>query len=116
MTYAGEVDDLAPIYQSAKVAVAPVRFGAGLKGKVIEAALHGLPVIGTSIAWEGIPVEDGVSGIVADSASQFAEAIERLAVDQRLRMGLAEASRAWLNRFGIDEYHDALVAAVAPHQ
>jgi glycosyltransferase involved in cell wall biosynthesis len=112
MTYLGEVDDLSHIYASTKFAIAPLRFGSGVKGKVIEAALHGLPVVGTPLAWEGIQVEDDVSGVVAETAREFADAMQRLTVNPVLRNNLAQASLDWLTSFGVDAHRDAVVAAV----
>jgi len=51
----GAFDTAADIYPYASVALAPLRFGGGLKIKVIEALVHGVPVAGTDCAFSGIP-------------------------------------------------------------
>jgi O-antigen biosynthesis protein len=63
---------LAELYDQCRVSVVPLRFGAGVKGKVVESLSHGLPLVSTSIGVEGmpglsevIPVRDDVPGIVA---------------------------------------------------
>ncbi len=57
ITVLGKVSDaeLVACYQAARVVIAPLRFGAGVKGKVIEALAHGAPVVTTSFGVEGVP-------------------------------------------------------------
>jgi len=57
--YLGQIEDLAKVYESSQVVVAPLGVGAGIKGKVLEGLRHGKPVVGTTIAWEGIPKLNG---------------------------------------------------------
>lgn len=82
VTVTGFVPDdvLAGMYRSARVAVAPLRFGGGVKGKVIEAMRHGLPQVTTSTGLQGL---DAAAGFVfADnSAEAFAEHVLQLLVD-----------------------------------
>ena len=82
VTVTGWVPDLAPYLQRHRVLVAPLRFGAGLKGKIGEALANGLPVVTTSIGAEGMPgaVETGVLR-VADDPESFAEAVACLYTD-----------------------------------
>ncbi|HMG83868.1 MAG TPA: glycosyltransferase, partial [Ferruginibacter sp.] len=47
--------ELAALYRSAKLAVVPLRYGAGVKGKTVEAMYHGVPVVSTSFGIEGMP-------------------------------------------------------------
>jgi GT2 family glycosyltransferase/glycosyltransferase involved in cell wall biosynthesis len=68
---------LARTYQNARVAVAPLRFGAGLKGKIIEAMTAGLPVVTTSIGAEGIGKDQGQLAVAEDPVD-FASAIVEL--------------------------------------
>jgi GT2 family glycosyltransferase len=65
------------LYRSASVAVAPLRFGAGVKGKVVEAMRFGVPVVTTSTGVQGL---EGAAGFVevAHSADEFASAVARL--------------------------------------
>lgn len=51
-----ELDDL---YSKARIAIVPLKFGAGVKGKVIEAMAKGVPIVGTDVAFEGMPKEEG---------------------------------------------------------
>lgn len=64
-------EELARLYSSCRVVVVPLRYGAGVKGKVIEALYNGAPVITTSIGAEGIPEAEKVM-VVRDEPAAFA--------------------------------------------
>jgi glycosyltransferase involved in cell wall biosynthesis len=66
--------ELTSLYKQVRLAVVPLRFGAGVKGKVVEALQQGLPVVTTSIGAEGLPEPDSVMHI-ADSVESFAEMV-----------------------------------------
>ncbi len=68
----GWAPDLKTVFGKARVQIAPLRFGAGVKGKVLEAARHGLPTMGTSMAFEGILNTSGKVAFSADTADDFA--------------------------------------------
>lgn len=55
ISYLGQIEELSKVYESSRIVVAPLGVGAGIKGKVLEGLRHGKPVVGTTIAWEGIP-------------------------------------------------------------
>ncbi len=67
-------EELESIYAETRISIAPLLSGAGVKGKVIEAMAKGVPVVGTEIAFEGMPKDDGfiyrgiktASGMVAE--------------------------------------------------
>jgi O-antigen biosynthesis protein len=84
VTVTGFVSDeeLAAYYRHCRVAVAPLRFGAGLKGKVIEAMRFGLPVVTTPIGLQGL---NGALAFVpaVPEANAMAEAVARLLLDDR---------------------------------
>src|SRR5262249_38799860 len=84
----GYVPDTAPYLDRAWVSIAPLRYGAGMKGKVGEAMAAGLPVVTTSIGAEGMELEDGVTALVADTPEAFAEAVRRLCTDDALHQGI----------------------------
>ncbi|BCP52234.1 hypothetical protein K32_08510 [Kaistia sp. 32K] len=68
----GYVEDLSPLYADARICVAPLRFGAGVKGKVGEAMANGLPVVGTSIAFEGMLDDSNDHFLQSDTPEGFA--------------------------------------------
>jgi glycosyltransferase involved in cell wall biosynthesis len=74
----GYTPDLSPYLDGCRVSVAPLRFGAGVKGKINTAHSSGVPVIATSLAAEGMHLEDGRNVLLADSGQDFAAAIIRL--------------------------------------
>ena len=80
----GHVANLDPAMQGIRIAVAPLRFGAGVKGKINLSMAHGQPVVATSIAIEGMHLADGEDVLVADDATAFAEALLRLYQDEAL--------------------------------
>ena len=80
----GHVPDLDPAMNGMRIAVAPLRFGAGVKGKVNLSMAHGQPVVATTCAVEGMHLQDGVDVLVADDAQAFADAVVRLYQDQAL--------------------------------
>jgi glycosyltransferase involved in cell wall biosynthesis len=76
ITVHGYVTDeqLLELYRRAACAIVPLRFGAGVKGKVLEAIKYGAPLVTTSVGAEGIPDAEQVMGI-ADEANDFANAV-----------------------------------------
>jgi glycosyltransferase involved in cell wall biosynthesis len=86
----GFVPDLAAVYAQNSVAVVPIRWGGGLKGKVVEAMSFGLPVVSTSRGIEGFGLQAGENVMVGDGPESFADAVCRVAGDsplyERLRL------------------------------
>jgi glycosyltransferase involved in cell wall biosynthesis len=80
--FAGFVPDLRPLYDQARVFVAPLRYGAGIKGKILEAMNYGLPVVTTAVGAEGIGLNSGENVMIADTAEAFAEAVLELYEDE----------------------------------
>lgn len=76
-------EELAELYGKIKMVVTPLRFGAGIKGKVIEAMFHGIPVLSTSIGMEGIP-KVSITDMIADDADTFSEKLEKLYLHDEL--------------------------------
>ena len=64
----GHVADLGEYFDGARVLVAPLRFGAGVKGKVIQSMAYGLPTVMSSIAAEGIMLTSGEQAFIAELA------------------------------------------------
>ncbi len=70
-------EELSKLYAGCRIAVIPLRYGAGVKGKVIEALYNGMPVITTSIGAEGIPGIEEVAEVL-DRPDAFADETVRL--------------------------------------
>jgi glycosyltransferase involved in cell wall biosynthesis len=86
----GRVDDIRPYLESAGIFVCPLRYGAGMKNKVLVAMAMRTPVVATPISLEGIEVAPGKNVLVADSADVFAKQIGRLLTDRPLARHLGE--------------------------
>jgi hypothetical protein len=69
----GWADSVAHVMQKARVCLAPLRFGAGLKGKLLDAMLYGTPGVTTSIGAEGMYGDLPMPGVIADTPEGFAE-------------------------------------------
>ena len=90
----GFVEDIVPHMDGARIAIAPLRFGAGVKGKINLSMAHGQPVVGTTCAVEGMHLVDGEDVLVADGSEAFADAVVRLYQDATLWNRLALAGLA----------------------
>ncbi|MEL6948236.1 MAG: glycosyltransferase, partial [Pseudomonadota bacterium] len=91
----GFVEDLEPVLTEAKMMVVPLRYGAGLKGKIITAMAHGLPVVSTTVGVEGMALTDGHDVLVADTPEEFAAAMKRLHDDEDLWRTLRDNALAF---------------------
>jgi O-antigen biosynthesis protein len=80
----GHVPDLDGVLAGARVFVAPLLAGAGLKGKVLDAISRGMACVLSPIAAEGTGLIDGVDCIVARSPSEWADSVTRLYTDEEL--------------------------------
>ena len=80
----GFVDDLSAILDGIKVAVAPLRYGAGIKGKIATTLSFGLPCVASSIAAEGMGLASEENILIADQPVEFGAAILRLYTDKEL--------------------------------
>ena len=105
----GHVPDITPYMDGCRVAIAPLRYGAGVKGKVNLSMAHGQPVVATTCAAEGMHLVDGHDVLLADTAGAFATAILRLYQDKSLwntlsANGLDNVAR----HFSLDAARDVL--------
>ncbi|WP_051293598.1 glycosyltransferase [Pseudoduganella violaceinigra] len=96
----GFVEDLDPVLDQMRVSLAPLRYGAGIKGKIGTAMAAGLPVVATAVAAEGMSLVAGEQLLVADDAAGLAAAVARLYQDEALwnklsRAGIAFADQTW---------------------
>ncbi len=98
VTMHGRIAHLQPLLDSCRLSVAPLRFGAGVKGKVNSAMSHGLPVVATSVAAEGMHLADGRDVLIADDGQSFADACIRLFTDDALWRQLSEGGRENIRR------------------
>ncbi len=74
----GFVEDLEPYFQKCRVFITPLRFGSGIKVKVVNSLYRGIPCVTTTIGVEGLKVTDGKDILVRDNPRQQADAIIEL--------------------------------------
>jgi glycosyltransferase involved in cell wall biosynthesis len=97
----GFVPDLNFFLNRCRVNVAPLRYGAGTNGKILESLATGLPVVTTPVGIEGIADERGM--IVATSPEEFVDAIAAVYSDEQLWNSLSSSGRALIeDRFAPD--------------
>lgn len=98
----GFIEDPEEYLQKARVFIAPLRFGSGMKVKVLNAMYRGIPTVTTDIGIEGLEVEEGIHIAVGNEAAEFIACIEKLLKDNdywnKLRTNsrlLAETRYTW---------------------
>lgn len=111
----GHVPSLDPYWSRARMSVAPLRFGSGVKGKIIASLEAGVPVVTTPIGNEGIGLADGREALLGETPGELAEHVVTLLGDAELAESLADAAAAVLQqRFSSDRVREDLVAALFP--
>ncbi len=94
----GPVEDALSELARAKVVVGPLLAGSGTRIKILEAWAAGRAVVSTSLGAEGLPAEDGVNLVLADTPAAMCDAVLRLLADAGWRRRLGEAGRALVER------------------
>ena len=110
----GFVPVLADILHKLRCTVVPLRYGAGIKGKVLESFAHGLPCVMSEVAAEGLELPEDLAWLVARSSAEFAEKIAQVHADEALNRKLSEAGLAYIEqRHSAAAVTEALRMAVA---
>lgn len=84
IVFHGFVEDIEPVMSDYRIAVAPLRFGAGVKGKVNMSMSYGQPVVGTAVAVEGMYTTHGEDVMMSDDERVFAQHVIKLYQDEAL--------------------------------
>jgi len=95
----GYVPEVEPYFQESRVFVAPLRFGAGMKGKIGQSLSLGLPTITTKIGAEGMGLIDHQDVLIADTDEEFARAVIELYDHRELWQKLADNSLETIKRY-----------------
>ncbi|MGN8120101.1 glycosyltransferase family 4 protein, partial [Labrys sp. 22185] len=113
VTWHGPVADLAPIYDSCRIAIAPTRFAAGTPYKVYEAASFGVPVVLTDLLRDQLGWQNGqeVFSVPVDDTEGFAKAVVRLYRSPKLWQSLRETA---LERLKLDHNEGKYKEALSP--
>jgi GT2 family glycosyltransferase/glycosyltransferase involved in cell wall biosynthesis/SAM-dependent methyltransferase len=93
VTVTGWVEDVRPYLQRARVVLAPVFEGAGMRTKVLEAWAMAKPVVGTPLAFEGLATEDAGFSFIASDSDTFIRRIQELFQDGNLANAMGSRAR-----------------------
>lgn len=104
-------DELQSLYRSHRIVVVPLRYGGGIKGKILEAMHHGTPVVATPLAAEGLDWREQHLAIASDA--EFATAVTTLYTQSDQWAALQEAAWRFLREeYGTRNLRDALLPAI----
>jgi hypothetical protein len=110
----GYAPDLEPWFERARVFVAPLRYGAGIKGKLLAAMSAGVPIVTTSMGAEGIGLEAGSSAFIEDSDEGFADAVISLNSNRELWSRIRDAAREIVDGdLSFDRFREAVESMMA---
>lgn len=101
----GYVEDVTPFFARARAVVVPLRSGGGMRAKILETLARGVPIVSTTLGFEGIDAVPGVHLLAADAPAEFVHQIGRVFHDDALALGLAREGR----RLALERYDAAVV-------
>lgn len=105
----GFVDDVAPFFKTAKVFVAPLRYGAGIKGKIGQSLEYSLPVVTTDVGAEGFDFSPFQDIMIADNAEDFANNVLQIVSNETLFYDLSKHSKTILEPFSLQKTEENLL-------
>jgi glycosyltransferase involved in cell wall biosynthesis len=92
----GFVPDLREVYETVRLTVAPMRYGAGLKGKVLGSLAAGVPCILTTAAAAGMGLPSLLEGLIADGPASLANLIVKVYDSPDLYSDMSNVARHWI--------------------
>lgn len=95
---AGHARDVSPFFARCACLVVPLRYGGGLRIRILEAMAAGVPVVASPVAFEGMALEPGKHLLVASRPEQYRSQIERLLADPDFSRTLAREARDHIYR------------------
>jgi glycosyltransferase involved in cell wall biosynthesis len=105
VTALGHVPDIGPWFESLRVTVAPLRFGAGAKGKIASSLAAGVPAVVTEVAAEGMSLNEGCGVVIGRDPAAFAASIQRVCTDGELWRRLSSEGLSYAHRtLGLDAW------------
>ncbi|WP_371223620.1 glycosyltransferase [Roseovarius sp. 2305UL8-3] len=105
----GFVEDMADAFDPHRIFVAPLRSGAGIKGKVLEALARGIPCVLSPLAAEGIGLRDKQECFIARTPDDWVSALQQLDTDDALWQKMSKAARAYMaDRYSFESGHIAM--------
>jgi sugar transferase (PEP-CTERM/EpsH1 system associated) len=92
VTVTGRVQEIGPFLNDAAASIVPLRIARGMQNKILEAMAHGVPVIATTIALEGIEARPGTELLLGDNARAFADMTIAVLRDKALRQSISSSA------------------------
>jgi len=92
----GYVENTDSYWAKARVFVVPLRAGGGMRVKILDAWARGIPIVSTTIGAEGIMYQPGKDILIADTAKDFALAVQKILTDDNLAQSLSHTGRRTL--------------------
>ncbi|TVR34448.1 MAG: glycosyltransferase [Balneolaceae bacterium] len=109
----GRAEDAGDVLRKARVLLAPIRFGAGLKGKLVDAMMNGTPSVTTDIGAEGIYEEQNWCGSVENDPEDFFRSAVQLYKDQKLwEKAQIQGARILNDRFLMENFADEFIQKI----
>lgn len=114
VVHVGYVEDVGPLFQQARCMVAPLTWGAGVKGKITQSLSQGLPVVTTPVGIEGLDLEHETTVLVGTHLADLINGISRILTDDAL-WSLISANGLALARsqFSLERLECAIAALLA---
>ncbi len=110
----GYVPQLSQVLDEVRCTIVPLRYGAGIKGKVLESLAHGVPCVMTAVAAEGLELPETLRWLVADTAEELAAKVVTLDGDEALHARLSRHALEFIgSQFNAAVIRNALANAIA---
>ena len=110
----GFVPDLTILLHQLRCTVAPLRYGAGLKGKILESFAHGLPCVMSEVAAEGVNLSPELEWLISRTPEEFSQKISAVHEDESLNARLSASALAFTQeRFSNDATQRLLAEAIS---
>ena len=109
----GQVQALSELFDCVRLTIAPMLYGAGIKGKVLESLARGVPCVCTPVAAEGMALPPGLEALVSTGVEAIAANVVRLHEDEALNHACAEAGLTYTAATLSEARIDALMRGAA---
>ena len=105
----GYVPSLDTVFERVRLTIAPLRYGAGLKGKVLESFAAGIPCVMTTVAAEGLDLPKAMQSLIVDEPAEIAARVAKLCRDKTEYRRVVEACKAYMSANYSAQRIDALL-------
>ncbi|MDG2338604.1 MAG: glycosyltransferase [Gammaproteobacteria bacterium] len=95
----GLVSDIEPYFSKVKLSIAPLRYGAGVKGKINSSMSFGVPVVASTMAAEGMGLVDGEDVLIGDTPESFADQVLLACRDEALWNRLSDGGKRNIEKY-----------------